>query len=101
MEVENDETDGDNGDMPSQRRRGKTIKRKRDVLSDLQIWGWHSKRKPPKKITKDFTVEDALNRIIPKSLLKNKITRELLGQGGKLLINFIVFTIILKPNISH
>ncbi|XP_076263012.1 calcineurin-binding protein cabin-1-like isoform X2 [Rhynchophorus ferrugineus] len=83
MEAENDnETDGDNGET-SQRRRGKGTKRKRDVLSDLQIWGWHSKRKPPKKITKDFTVEDALNRIIPKSLLKNKITPEILCQGGE------------------
>lgn len=85
MELDNDiETDGDNQgdttDTTQQRRRGK---RKRDVLSDLQIWGWHSKRKQPKKSNKDFTVEDALNRIIPKSLLKVKITRETINQCGE------------------
>lgn len=60
----------------SERGRPKGTKRKRDLLSDLQIWGWHSKRKQSKKAKeRDFTVEDALNRIIPKSLLPNKIER--------------------------
>ncbi|XP_030756514.1 calcineurin-binding protein cabin-1-like isoform X2 [Sitophilus oryzae] len=83
MELDNDETDGDNGDTANQRGRPKGTKRKRDVLSELQIWGWHSKRKPPKKANKDFTVEDALNRIVPKYLLKNKVTSESLNQGGE------------------
>ncbi|CAH0547224.1 unnamed protein product [Brassicogethes aeneus] len=53
-------------------------KRKRDLLSDLQIWGWHSKRKCTKKGNKDkdFSIEDALNRIIPNYLLENKITNK-------------------------
>ncbi|XP_060519435.1 calcineurin-binding protein cabin-1-like isoform X2 [Cylas formicarius] len=76
MELDNDETDGDNGDTKNERGRPKGGKRKRDVLSDLQIWGWHSKRKQIKKSNKDLTVEDALNRIIPKNLLKNKICLE-------------------------
>ena len=81
MEVDNDETDGDNAETNQQKGRPKGSKRKRDVLSDLQIWGWHSKRKPPKKQNKDFTVEGALNRIIPKSLLRNKITSSVLYPG--------------------
>ncbi|XP_066152387.1 calcineurin-binding protein cabin-1-like isoform X2 [Euwallacea fornicatus] len=87
MDLDNDETDGDNqgenldtSDVAQQRKKGK---RKRDVLSDLQIWGWHSKRKPPKKATRDFTVEDALNRIIPKHLLKTKITKNQVPQCGE------------------
>lgn len=61
-------------ELKSERGRPKGTKRKRDLLSDLQIWGWHSKRKQSKKAKeRDFTVEDALNRIIPKSLLPNKI----------------------------
>lgn len=47
------------------------IKRRRDLVSDLQIWGWHSKRKSSKKskVEKDFTIQDALTRIIPNQLL--------------------------------
>lgn len=46
-------------------------KRRRDLVSELQIWGWHSKRKYAKKtkMEKDFTIEDALKRIIPNHLL--------------------------------
>uniref|UniRef100_A0AAR5P9I3 Calcineurin-binding protein cabin-1 MEF2-binding domain-containing protein n=1 Tax=Dendroctonus ponderosae TaxID=77166 RepID=A0AAR5P9I3_DENPD len=77
MELDNDnDMDGDNADIAQQRRKGK---RKRDLLSDLQIWGWHSKRKQPKKSNRDFTIEDALNRIIPKSLLKTKINSKMLS----------------------
>ncbi|KAL1517234.1 hypothetical protein ABEB36_001024 [Hypothenemus hampei] len=79
IEVDNDnETDCDNQDTAKETKRAK---RKRDVLSELQIWGWHSKRKPPKKPLKDFTVEDALNRIIPKTLLKTKIDNQFLTQN--------------------
>lgn len=47
------------------------MKRKRDLVSELQIWGWHSKRKSAKrgKFEKDFTIEDAFKRIIPTHLL--------------------------------
>lgn len=73
MDQENDEPD-ENVETKSERGRPKGIKRKRNLLSDLQIWGWHSKRKQSKKAKeRDFTVEDALNRIIPKTLLPNKI----------------------------
>lgn len=49
----------------------RTMKRKRDLVSELQIWGWHSKRKSAKKgkFEKDFTIEDAFQRIIPQKLL--------------------------------
>lgn len=83
MELEDNETDGDNQDALNALQQSKKGKRKRDVLSDLQIWGWHSKRKPPKKIIKDYTVEDAINRIIPKNLLLNKVTKEICIQKGK------------------
>lgn len=73
MDQETEEQD-ENVELKSERGRPKGTKRKRDLLSDLQIWGWHSKRKQSKKAKeRDFTVEDALNRIIPKSLLLNKI----------------------------
>lgn len=53
------------------RNQARGAKRRRDLLSDLQIWGWHSKRKYVKKgkTEKDLTVEDALRRIIPPYLL--------------------------------
>jgi len=82
MELDDNETDGDNQDAINALQQSKKGKRKRDVLSDLQIWGWHSKRKPPKKIIKDYTVEDAINRIIPKNLLLHKVTRDIFIQGG-------------------
>lgn len=73
IDQENEEQD-ENAESKSERGRPKGIKRKRNLLSDLQIWGWHSKRKQSKKAKeRDITVEDALNRIIPKSLLQNKI----------------------------
>jgi outer membrane biosynthesis protein TonB len=72
MEQDGDDQD-ENNDSKTDKNRAlsKSNKRKRDLLSDLQIWGWHSKRKSAKKgkPDKDFTVEDALNRIIPKNLL--------------------------------
>ncbi|XP_063910388.1 calcineurin-binding protein cabin-1-like isoform X2 [Zophobas morio] len=83
MEQDGDDQD-DNNDSKTDKNRSlnKSNKRKRDLLSDLQIWGWHSKRKSAKKgkSDKDFTVEDALNRIIPKKLLKSKVGEEKLNQ---------------------
>ncbi|EFA00717.1 hypothetical protein TcasGA2_TC003597 [Tribolium castaneum] len=83
MEQDGDDQD-ENNDSKTDKNRSlnKSNKRKRDLLSDLQIWGWHSKRKYAKKgkSDKDFTVEDALNRIIPKNLLKNKIGDEKYNQ---------------------
>lgn len=72
--MEQDIEDGEeNSEGKSEKHRSlnKGSKRKRDLLSDLQIWGWHSKRKGTKKgkADKDLTVEDAFNRIIPKHLL--------------------------------
>lgn len=57
------------------RSQARGTKRRRDLLSDLQIWGWHSKRKYVKKgkTERDLTVEDALRRIIPPYLLYAKI----------------------------
>lgn len=73
MDPETEEQD-ETVELKSERGRPKGVKRKRDLLSDLQIWGWHSKRKQSKRAKeRDFTVEDALNRIIPKTLLPNKI----------------------------
>ncbi|XP_050312415.1 calcineurin-binding protein cabin-1-like isoform X8 [Anthonomus grandis grandis] len=85
MEIDNDETDDNQaGDTADANQKKATKKRKRDVLSDLQIWGWHSKRKRPKKSNKDVTVEDALNRIIPETLLKTgAIESEVVSLGGK------------------
>ncbi|KAJ8969411.1 hypothetical protein NQ317_010319 [Molorchus minor] len=71
------EETNENLESKAERGRPRVSKRKRDLLSDLQIWGWHSKRKQSKKAKeKDFTVEDALNRIIPKTLLHNRIDPE-------------------------
>ncbi|XP_050504043.1 calcineurin-binding protein cabin-1 isoform X3 [Diabrotica virgifera virgifera] len=62
---------------PRERGRPKGSKRKRDVVSDLQIWSWYSRRKLSKKAKdKDFTVEDALERVIPKDLLPYRIDPE-------------------------
>ncbi|XP_072399616.1 uncharacterized protein [Diabrotica undecimpunctata] len=59
---------------PRERGRPRGSKRKRDVVSDLQIWSWYSRRKLSKKAKeKDFTVEDALERVIPKDLLPYRI----------------------------
>ncbi|KAJ8947584.1 hypothetical protein NQ318_010096 [Aromia moschata] len=75
------EEPAENSESKAERGRPRGSKRKRDLLSDLQIWGWHSKRKQSKKAKeKDFTVEDALNRIIPKTLLHNKIDPEKYNQ---------------------
>ncbi|KAG5899799.1 hypothetical protein JTB14_006132 [Gonioctena quinquepunctata] len=75
MDQDNDEQD-DNTES-KERGRPKGSKRKRDLLSDLQTWGWYSKRKLSKKAKdKDFTIEDALDRIIPKNLLPYRIDPE-------------------------
>lgn len=59
----------DQMEQKSDKKRG--TKRRRDLLSDLQIWGWHSKRKQGKrgKTEKDTAIEGALKRIIPSDLL--------------------------------
>lgn len=72
--MEQDVEDGEeNSESKSEKSRSlnKSSKRKRDLLSDLQIWGWHSKRKGAKKgkTDKDLTVDDAFKRIIPRHLL--------------------------------
>lgn len=80
MEQDNEDAE-ENLEMRADRGRPRGSKRKRDVLSDLQIWGWHSKRKQSKKVRdRDFTVEDALNRVIPKTLLRVKIDAEKFNQ---------------------
>ncbi|XP_031357687.1 calcineurin-binding protein cabin-1-like isoform X2 [Photinus pyralis] len=76
---DNDEIDQDTEDQEENveqktfKKRG--TKRRRDLLLDLQIWGWHSKRKAVKKgkSEKDLTIEDALKRIIPASLMPNAL----------------------------
>lgn len=70
QDIEDGEENSERIDKNRSQNRG--TKRRRDLLSDLQIWGWHSKRKSAKKGGKherDLTVEDALTRIIPKHLL--------------------------------
>lgn len=59
----------ENVEQKSDKQRG--TKRRRNPLLDLQVWGWHSKRKSAKKgkSEKDLTIEDALKRIIPSRLL--------------------------------
>lgn len=61
----------ENAEQKNDKNRSRGTKRRRDLLSDLQIWGWHSKRKSAKKgkHERDLTVEDALTRIIPSHLL--------------------------------
>ncbi|KAF5296187.1 hypothetical protein FQA39_LY12641 [Lamprigera yunnana] len=74
---DNDEMDQDTEDQEENveqkvdKKRG--TKRRRDLLLDLQIWGWHSKRKTIRKgkSEKDLTIEDALKRVIPARLLPN------------------------------
>lgn len=72
MEQDTEDQD-ENGEQKGDKNRTQSrgTKRRRDLLSDLQIWGWHSKRKYVKKgkTEKDLTVEDALKRIIPPYLL--------------------------------
>lgn len=73
MDIDTEEPD-ENAETKAEKVKVRGSKRKRDLLSDLKIWGWHSKRKAPKKVKDhDHTIEDALNRIIPSMLLKNKI----------------------------
>lgn len=74
-ECENEEpTEIDNEQKNEKNKSSRSTKRRtRDLLSDLQIWGWHSKRKGNKKggkcSEKDLTVENAFLRIIPPHLL--------------------------------
>ncbi|CAG9860246.1 unnamed protein product [Phyllotreta striolata] len=68
----------DQDETAEQKEKGRPrTKRKRDLLSDLQTWGWYSRRKLSKKAKeKDFTIEDAFERIIPKKLLPHRIDPE-------------------------
>lgn len=70
-EQENEEPDDNSEPKTDKNNRSRGAKRRRDLVSELQIWGWHSKRKYAKKgkQDKDFSVEDAFNRIIPNNLL--------------------------------
>lgn len=65
------EEQSDSSKLEKAKNQSRTMKRKRDLVSELQIWGWHSKRKSAKKgkFEKDFTIEDAFQRIIPQKLL--------------------------------
>lgn len=72
MEQDTEDQEENTEQKPDKNRnQSRGTKRRRDLLSDLQIWGWHSKRKYVKKgkTEKDLTVEDALRRIIPSYLL--------------------------------
>lgn len=71
MDHDNEDQDENNDSRNEKSKTQNKNKRKRDLLSDLQIWGWHSKRKSTKKSKneKDYTIEDAFNRIIPSYLL--------------------------------
>lgn len=77
MQIEQDieeqldqEENTDSSKLDKSKNQNRSIKRKRDLVSDLQIWGWHSKRKSAKrgKTEKDFRIEDAFMRIIPSQL---------------------------------
>nr|XP_023024842.1 calcineurin-binding protein cabin-1-like isoform X2 [Leptinotarsa decemlineata] len=75
MDQDNEDPDDNNESKEKGKQRGS--KRKRDPLSDLQTWSWYTKRKLSKKAKdKDFTVEGALERIIPKNLLPYRIDPE-------------------------
>lgn len=69
------EIDGDDDNQATDKSRPQTkgIKRKRNLLTELQPWGWHSKRKYMKKGKNDSTIEDALSRILPSYLLPEGI----------------------------
>lgn len=71
MEQDVEDTDENVEQRIEKKTQNRGNKRRRDLVSELQIWGWHSKRKYAKKakIEKDFTIEDALRRIIPNYLL--------------------------------
>ncbi|XP_017772871.1 PREDICTED: calcineurin-binding protein cabin-1-like [Nicrophorus vespilloides] len=77
MEQDMDEQEDVGGSLKSVKSRilSRGSKRKRDLVSDLQIWGWHSKRKAGKKgkNDRDTSIENALTRIIPSHLLPNGI----------------------------
>ncbi|XP_049819856.1 calcineurin-binding protein cabin-1-like isoform X2 [Aethina tumida] len=76
MEQDTEDQDENDTSKSEKTKPSRGSKRKRDLLLDLKVWGWHSKRKYQKKGNKekDISIEDALNRIIPKYLLENKIT---------------------------
>lgn len=77
-EHENEDQDK-NADQKSNEAKRKSLKRKRNLLLELRVWGWHSKRKQSRKSSKQekfYTVEDALNQIIPEKLLKCKVGGE-------------------------
>ena len=75
--MEQDVDDTEDVEQKAERNKSQTkgSKRRRDLVSDLQIWGWHSKRRYTKKakVDKDLTIEDAMTRIIPKYLLPHGI----------------------------
>lgn len=65
------EHDTEDQDERNEKSKSKSCKRKRDLLTDLRVWGWHSKRKNVRKTRPDkfYTVEDCLNQILPSNLL--------------------------------
>lgn len=71
MEQDTEDQDENDTSKSEKTKPSRGSKRKRDLLLDLKVWGWHSKRKYQKKGNKekDISIEDALNRIIPKYLL--------------------------------
>lgn len=71
MEQDADDTEENSERILEKKTQNRGNKRRRDLVSDLQIWGWHSKRRYTKKtkVERDITIEDALRRIIPNQLL--------------------------------
>ncbi|KAL3275832.1 hypothetical protein HHI36_020575 [Cryptolaemus montrouzieri] len=80
IQTDNDEEQQTEQDMEepeekNEKARARGYKRKRDLLLDLRVWGWHSKRKQVRKTKPDkfYTVEDCLNQMLPSNLLQNKV----------------------------
>ncbi|KAK5640159.1 hypothetical protein RI129_010970 [Pyrocoelia pectoralis] len=73
--VTNQDTEDQDENVEQKTFKKRGTKRRRDLLLDLQLWGWHSKRKTVRKgkSEKDLTIEDALKRIISTSLIPNAL----------------------------
>ncbi|KAK9871634.1 hypothetical protein WA026_013014 [Henosepilachna vigintioctopunctata] len=74
-EEQQTEQDTEEQEERNEKSRARGYKRKRDLLLDLRVWGWHSKRKNVRKTKPDkfYTVEDCLNQVLPPHLLQNKV----------------------------
>ncbi|GJQ83227.1 hypothetical protein Trydic_g8826 [Trypoxylus dichotomus] len=103
MEQDIDDTDENVEQRSEKKTPNRGNKRRRDLVSELQIWGWHSKRKYAKKakIEKDFTIEDALKRIIPNYLLPNGLSEDQLDYPQATILNTILVTGGNKSNLNN